>query len=277
MRLEEVGKNELTIKNIKDKGSKVIVTFNNDDKIKLLHTTFLEFNLHEGDILDIELGKEIRNFEEKQEIIRYLKGLILKKPYNEKELFKKAYSKFKNFHSIKDAIKELKAYSLIDDKEYIDNYLDYFNKNNYGKYFIINFFRTSGLKEELTSNLVFDANTEKNKAKNYFDSIKNKFVSNNFAKQKKKIYDRMLQRGFDIDVIVDLINSLKVDETREKERLEKDFKKAKMKYFITNDNEVDANSKVINKLIDKGYTLEDINEVIDSDEDFNSAKEKLNE
>ena len=133
------------------------------------------------------------------------------------------------------------------------------------------------MKEELIKKLDFDEENEKRKALNYFDSIKNKFVSNNFAKQKKKIYDRMLQRGFNISVILDVLNNLKINEESEKERLRKDFKKVKMKYFITNDNQVDANSKIVNKLINKGYSLEDINEIIESDEDFDETKEELND
>ena len=133
------------------------------------------------------------------------------------------------------------------------------------------------MKEELIKKLDIKKKKEKRKALNYFDSIKNKFVSNNFAKQKKKIYDRMLQRGFNITVILDVLNNLKINEESEKERLRKDFKKAKMKYFITNDNQVDANSKIVNKLINKGYSLEDINEIIESDEDFDETKEELND
>ena len=87
----------------------------------------------------------------------------------------------------------------------------------------------------------------------------------------------MLQRGFNISVILDVLNNLKINEKSEKERLRKDFKKVKMKYFITNDNQVDANSKIVNKLINKGYSLEDINEIIESDEDFDETKEELND
>lgn len=278
MQLEEVGnKLSLKIKEIKDKGSKIIITFFDDSKLKISRPTFNNFVIVEGKELDAKTKKDIERFEEKGEIRKYIKALVNKKPYTERELLKKAIGKFNDYHLVIEVVKELKVSHLIDDEEFVDNYLDYFDKNNYGQYFIINFFRSSGLKEELIKKLDFDEENEKKKALNYFDSIKNKFVSNNFAKQKKKIYDRMLQRGFNITVILDVLNNLKINEESEKERLRKDFKKAKMKYFITNDNQVDANSKIVNKLINKGYSLEDINEIIESDEDFDETKEKLND
>lgn len=278
MQLEEVGnKLSLKIKEIKDKGSKIIITFFDDSKLKISRPTFNNFIIVEGKELDAKTKKDIERFEEKEEIRKYIKVLVNKKPYTERELLKKAIGKFNDYHLVIEVVKELKVSHLIDDEEFVDNYLDYFDKNNYGQYFIINFFRSSGLKEELIKKLDFDEENEKRKALNYFDSIKNKFVSNNFAKQKKKIYDRMLQRGFNITVILDVLNNLKINEESEKERLRKDFKKAKMKYFITNDNQVDANSKIVNKLINKGYSLEDINEIIESDEDFDETKEKLND
>ncbi len=268
MHLEEVGKTELIIKEIKDKGSKVILIFTNDEKLKIYKTTYLKFNLASGEVITPELGKEIVKFETQEEIVKYLKGLIAKRPYTEKVLLKKALAKFRDYHLVKNAINDLKSFKLIDDKDYIENYLDYFDKNNFGQYFIINFFRSNGLSEKMINELNFDEENEERKAKNYFDSVKNKVVSNNFAKQKKKIYERMLLRGFNIEIILDVLNDLKIDIKAEHEKLERDYRKVKNKYFMTNDVKLDANAKIVNKLIDKGYNLDDINEIIEKDTDF---------
>ena len=268
MHLEEVGKTELIIKEIKDKGSKVILIFTNDEKLKIYKATYLEFNLASGEVITPKLGKEIVKFETQEEIVKYLKGLIAKRPYTEKVLLKKALAKFRDYHLVKNAINDLKSFKLIDDKDYIENYLDYFDKNNFGQYFIINFFRSNGLSEKMINELNFDEENEKRKAKNYFDSVKNKVVSNNFAKQKKKIYERMLLRGFNIEIILDVLNDLKIDIKAEHEKLERDYRKVKNKYFMTNDVKLDANAKIVNKLIDKGYNLDDINEIIEKDTDF---------
>ena len=276
MHLEEVGK-DITISEIKDKGSKISLLFDNGEKAKVYRATYIEFNLNPGITLNQEAIKEINSFDEKEEIIEYLKSLIAKRPYNEAELLKKCISKFKNYNNVSKAISELKSYHLIDDQDYIENYMDYFDRNNYGKYFIINFFKNNGLKEELIEKLEFCDENELKKARNYFDSIKNKYVSGNFAKQKKKIYDLMLRRGFSIENILEVLNDLKVNQTAELERLKKDYRKVKMKYFVTNDSGVDANSKIISKLINKGYNLEDINTIIEEDNDFGEAEEILND
>lgn len=276
MHLEEVGK-DITISEIKDKGSKISLLFDNGEKAKVYRATYIEFNLNPGITLNQEAIKEINSFDEKEEIIEYLKSLITKRPYNEAELLKKCISKFKNYNNVSKAINELKSYHLIDDQDYIENYMDYFDRNNYGKYFIINFFKNNGLKEELIEKLEFCDENELKKARNYFDSIKNKYVSGNFAKQKKKIYDLMLRRGFSIENILEVLNDLKINQTAELERLKKDYRKVKMKYFVTNDSGVDANSKIISKLINKGYNLEDINTIIEEDNDFGEAEEILND
>lgn len=276
MHLEEVGK-DITISEIKEKGSKISLLFDNGEKAKVYRATYIEFNLNPGITLNQEAIKEINSFDEKEEIIEYLKSLITKRPYNEAELLKKCISKFKNYNNVSKAINELKSYNLIDDQDYIENYMDYFDRNNYGKYFIINFFKNNGLKEELIEKLEFCDENELKKARNYFDSIKNKYVSGNFAKQKKKIYDLMLRRGFSIENILEVLNDLKVNQTAELERLKKDYRKVKMKYFVTNDSGVDANSKIISKLINKGYNLEDINTIIEEDNDFGEAEEILND
>ena len=277
MQLEEVGNFPLTVKDIKDKGSKSIVTFSDDSKLKLTNETIAEFGIVEDKVISKDEAIKLKGFEEKELIIKYLKSLVLKKPYTEKELMKKALLKFKNYYIVNEAIHDLKKLHLIDDEDFLNNYLDYFDKNNFGQYFIINFFKSNHLPENLIEKVRFNDDDEMRKAQNYFNSIKNKFVSNNFAKQKKKIYEKMLQRGFKIEIILDVLDNLKINEETEKKHLEKDYKKAKMKYYVTNDSKVDANSKIINKLIDKGYSLENINEIMENDNDFENQEEQLND
>ena len=47
MQLEEVGNKNLVIKDVKDKGSKVILTFNDDSKVKISKLTYNNFALSE--------------------------------------------------------------------------------------------------------------------------------------------------------------------------------------------------------------------------------------
>ena len=59
MHLEEVGNIDLKIKSVKDKGNKVIVTFSNDEKLKISKETYLEFNICEDSFLTKSELKEI--------------------------------------------------------------------------------------------------------------------------------------------------------------------------------------------------------------------------
>ena len=72
MQLEEVGNKNLVIKDIKDKGSKVILTFNDDSKMKISKLTYNNFALSEEKEIDEKLNKEINLFEQKVEISKYI-------------------------------------------------------------------------------------------------------------------------------------------------------------------------------------------------------------
>ena len=72
MQLEEVGNKNLVIKDVKDKGSKVILTFNDDSKMKMSKLTYNNFALSEEKEIDEKLNKEINLFEQKVEISKYI-------------------------------------------------------------------------------------------------------------------------------------------------------------------------------------------------------------
>lgn len=264
MQLEEIGKNRHLI-SYKIKGNYVIL-FTENEKIKILESTFSNFNLVIGQEIKQDLLKEIAFYDRKEEIKLYIESILNKRPYNVKQIYTKASAKFNSPKEVKVAIKELKEFRILDDKEYVDNYLDYFNKNNFGKYYIINFFIEQGVNRRVIDKIEFSDENEKNKAFNYFNSVKNKYVSNNFTKQKKKIYDSMIVRGFDAEVIIDLLSSLELDKDKERKNLLKDYKKAKAKLSNQYVGPMLV-SRVVNRLINLGYELSMIKETIESEEE----------
>ena len=165
-------------------------------------------------------------------------------------------------------MKDLKQSSIVDEKDYIDNYLEYFKKNNYGKYFIMNYFIEQGTRKDFVNKLVFNEDEEKEKARNYFDSVKNKYVGSNFTKQKKKLYDLMILRGFDPEVIIDLLSHLEINTDKERKNLAKDYRKAKIKLSNKFEGSM-LESRIVNRLINLGYELSMIREVINEEESKN--------
>lgn len=263
MLLEDTGKKILSIK---EKGNKYIIEFP-FTKLKLHKSTFDKFELKVGDVLSDSLSYEIASFEKKEEILSYARKLSSKKPYSEKELIKVINKKFACPKELRIALQELKKTNILDDEDFLRNYLNYFNENFYGKYFIINFCKNHGVKEVSIKSLVFDDEQEFDKAKHYFESIKNKYFHFGFAKQKRKLYDVMLERGFSVDIILRVLDGLQIDVEQEQHQLIKEYKKIKNKLSSKNIKGIDKDSKIVNNLIDKGYSLTLISKVMNLDKE----------
>ena len=131
MQLEEIGSIRHLI-NYKIKGNHVILLTENE-KIKIFLATFNYFKLKINQEINRNLLVEIARYDKREEVKIYLKGLLYKRPYNEKQLYQKALAKFDSPKEVALAMKDLKQSSIVDEKDYIDNYLEYFKKNNYGK------------------------------------------------------------------------------------------------------------------------------------------------
>lgn len=263
MQLEDTGNK---IINIKVKGEKVVLETENN-KFKISVDTYNTLNLDVGDNLTVSILKAMKNLEKRQEIIKYATNLLTKRPYSEKELTKKINVKFDNPRDIKSVIYSLKKKDILNEKEYLNNYIEYFNKNYFGKYFIINFLRTRGVKDELINSIKFDETIEKSKAIAFLETIKNKHVSGSFARQKRKIYDVMLERGFQVEIILEILDGLQINPDLEEKQLIKTYKKEKEKYKNHKTNGIDAESKIVSKLIEYGYPFNLIQEVMKLDKE----------
>lgn len=257
MPLEETGK--MMIVSLKNKNSDVVIEYKvgkETKKIKVAFAAVENISLCEGEELSKKTLDEILAKDKEEELRKYLVNLIIKKPYSEKELFKKAVDKFEDEKMVKKVISSLRKDKLIDDEEYVLTYLDYFKANNYGKYYIFNFFKEKGVNEKYFKDIKISDEEEKEKARKYFETIKNKFVSANFVRQKKRIFDAMLARGFEVSLINDLLKTLNVDENKEHELFLKDYRKAKIKYL----KDKDPQAKITNYLINRGFSLNMINQ-----------------
>ncbi len=266
MPLERIGNDvkSIEITNVEIKESKVIIEYilNDDDKekIKISYFSYDECPLEVGKVSVEDFNKLIK--EENKNIIKnYISDLLVKRPYSKAEVLTKTYDKFDYLEEeINEVVKELEEVKLLDDQDYVTIFLDHFNGAYYGKYYIINYFKEKEINDVYIDSLSFPIDLEKEKAHKYFEIIKNKYVSNNIIKQKKKISEQMLKRGFDLEIIDDVISTLEIDETKEKELLKKDYNKALQKYKKREDKD----NLIISYLVNVGYKLGDVEDYINS-------------
>lgn len=260
MQLEEIGNENNLLVHLKVKGKFTVLDF---DTVRFkIHTAVLhDFPLEIGSkYTKLEILK-ILELEENYLVKEYMISLINKKLLAVSDVIIKTNKKFHNPQCLNSIIKELKNDNLLNDNFYVKNYLIYFDTNNYGKYYIFNYFLNKKVLKSIINDISFPDGREEEKAFLYFESIKNKYVSNNYVKQKKLIYDVMLKRGFGVDIILKVLGSLHIDKEKEMEQLSKDFKKLYLKYKEKYSSNV-LFDKVVTKLVSKGYNYYEINEII---------------
>ncbi len=263
MHLEEVG--NIYIKNIKIKGNKVLIEYQdlnkNEDKIKLNLDLYSLYKIDKNKEIDINTWKEILENNIKEDIKSYIIKLYNSKTISIYELKNKVNKKFKGHEElINTLIEDLINDGILDDSKFVKEYYSYLNKELYGKYYILNFFKLNEISKDLVLPLDFNSDFELEKALKYVNKLIKKNKSN-FMKLKVKVYYKLLSRGFDQEITMKVLNELNINENDERNALKKDMDKIVSKE-IKKKGEIDY--KTLNKkLISKGYKFSYVNEAIE--------------
>lgn len=240
------------------KKKKNVILYFESEKITVPSDVYLKFKFKKGDFIDEEKKKQIFNEIESFKIRKYACKLINNKLYCKKELSFKVFKKFGDSENVVNSLNDILQLSIFSEEKYVRYYLDYFNDNNYGKYYILNFFNTREIDKTLIESIEFLNNDEIAKAKRYIELNGNKLSSGNYAKKRKKIFYLLNKRGFEYEVIYEFLENLKIDKDKEYKQLSKDYMKLYNKLNEKESNDKRAKNKIVNKLIMKGYSYEDV-------------------
>ena len=227
-------------------------------KVKLYDDVIVKYNLLlKKNINDKEL-KEIINFNDELESYYLALKYISKKLRSEKEVIE--YLKKNNYNSvvIEKTINRLKKYNYLNREVYIKSFInDRYNFSYDGPNKIKRKLNELGFNDD-EINLYID--------KDYQDKIEkiidkkvssNHKLSNNMLKQ--NISNYLINLGYSKDMFIDYLNKININN---KEYLIKDIDKLINKYKNKyNDKELRYVLK--NKLFIKGYSTEEIEEVLD--------------
>lgn len=230
----------------------------NNLKVKLYDDVIVKYNLLlKKNITDKEL-KEIINFNDELESYYLALKYITKKLRCEKEVIE--YLKKNNYNSvvIEKTINRLKKYNYLNREVYIKSFInDRYNFSYDGP---------NKIKRKLNELGFNDDEIIPYIDKDYQDKIEkiidkkvnnNHKLSNNMLKQ--NISNYLINLGYSKDMFIDYLNKININN---KEYLIKDFDKLINKYKNKyNDKELRYVLK--NKLFIKGYSTEEIEEVLD--------------
>lgn len=256
------------IEKVKFNKSHITIIFSNGESLKVSESTYSHFYLYKEKKLSDDEYQEIVNYENLNKAREYVLNLVSKGSYTEKDIYERLI--IKKSLPKEDASKivsYLKERNLINDNDYIYEYVDLLNLRSYGKNKIIQKCYEEGFNKELIDKLSFDDELEKEKAEvqlRKYIVAKNK----NYQKLKENAYSFLINQGFDFEICSSTIKIIdeEYDFSKEKELLKKELKKYLISHSIDLDD-FEQKSKLINSFIRKGYRYEDIKKEIRGVED----------
>lgn len=246
------------IKKIKILKNKVTVFIEGGEKLELDKNVFPNFYLYVGKDISNKEMKKIETANNASALLNYALKLRQKSSYSEFKMREKLYNKEASKEQVDNVIKTLKDHGLIDDKQYIEDHVEYYNSLNYGKNKIVRKLKENGIFEEKIEKVNFPSSIERKKANNILPKLEKKYEKLNSTQKKKHIYDAYLSQGFEMDLAREMCEKIKQTSSKEEnKKLESDFDKAYRRYK-SKYSKKEIKSKLINYLASKGYKISDI-------------------
>ncbi len=173
---------------------------------------------------------------------------------------------------IDSIIEKLLSYNLLDDEKYCQNKITYYDNDNLSYRQIREKLKTDGISEEIIERyLIQDEKKERQKIDKlvgkYSRSIRNKSHNNT----RNAIISKLVNSGFPFSDCKEAAEHLLKDEKNELELLEKEYRKALIRYGKKYDG-YDLNRKVMQSLIQKGFAYDDIRNIMEDGYDKESDR-----
>jgi len=249
------------ISRVKIGEKKVVLIFDNGDKLEITPNVYTEYNFFPGKALSKKEIDEIKSRNDIDKYISYATSLVSSRVYSKNKMKEKLAKKGANEAQIEQVIDVLIKYQLLDDKEVIKDFLEYADYRHYG----YNRIKEELFKKGITSNNIekikYDEDREYKHASILLKQYEKKYSKYNYVVMKKHIYDSLIRQGYNFDIANRAIEKVSpIDEKKEKELLKIDYQKAKNKYKDKY-GQYETIEKIKQYLISKGYRYKDINEL----------------
>lgn len=205
--------------------------------------------LTQDELFPLALKKLTKSFLSEQKMVEFLK--------------KKDASK----EDIKVILEKLKRYSLLNEDEFIKNIISYCDAKHYGYNKIILMLKERKISDKKIKNVKKNEPREIKQSNLLLERLIKRYKNKNTVNLRRSIYSSLIRYGFDENLASSLIE-------RVYNSLQKELNMLKLEYqrtFSSVSRKVkgkELNLKITNKLLSKGYRIEDIKKVI---------KENINE
>lgn len=242
---------------------RVILIFEGGEKLDVVPSVYADFYLYEGKTLSDKEYKDIQNSNDVGKFKDYAFGLLAVRSYSTKQIIDRLYKKKANPSMISTIIEQLTTSGLLDDDEYVADFLIYAKDRHYGQRKIKEELFRDGISEKRISALVFEDNDELEKAMELLPAFLKKYDRYSNRSRHQRIYDAYLNKGFTNSVINKVLDRVpENDKTLEKEALAHDYEKA-MRLYTRRFKGEKLRTHLVNNLAQKGYNYEDIKWILE--------------
>ncbi len=202
--------------NIEWKKYLATITFDDGNQFYITRDIFYELNLKENELYDLEqLKKKIILFQYRSALNKAVSILALR-PCSIKEI----EDRLLRFHYLSDTIDlviyKLKKEGFLNDQEFAKQWTESrMNQGKYGRTRIAYELRRKGLSENTVDEVMNETDPEQEFCSAYRlaeKSLKSVSSCDDILKQKRRIYGMLARRGFETDIIHQVIDQIFSDE-----------------------------------------------------------------
>ena len=239
-----------------------------EEKLELSPDIFTSFYLYKGKELTDKEYKSLKSRIDNEKYLNYALRLLSSHLYSEWKVREKLYNKEASKPQVDEVISILKKKGFIDDQLFIEEYLEYAERNNLGKNKIKENLSKKGIFQEDIEKIRFSESKEINKAKRILPKLIKKYERYNARSQKDHIIQSLIREGYELDVALEVTKDLKlIDEKKEQQLLKKDYQLLKNKYSRKYKGG-ELKEKLYAGLSRKGYKGKDIYKMIGENDEI---------
>ena len=237
------------------------------EKLELSPDIFTSFYLYEGKNISDKEYRELTGKIDSEKYLSYALRILSNHLYSEWKMREKLYDKEASKSQVDEVISTLKKNGFIDDKLFIEEYLEFANRNNVGKNKIKENLSRKGIFDDDISKISFSDKKELEKANNLLPRLIKRYEKYNARSQKDHIVQALVREGFELDTALSATRELSlVDEKKEQQLLKKDYQATYARYARKYKGR-ELREKVLAALLRKGYRGKDIFKMMgDNDE-----------
>ena len=194
------------IKQQKKKKNRVNIYIDGEFSLGLYKDTVIKYHLYENKEITPEEISSIREFEEITDAKEKVMNYISYRERSKKEIKDYLANKEVKEEVAKKVLADLEKANLIDDHRFACVWIKDRNKNNpKGNFTLKMELKEKGIEEAEIENLLQSVNEKENAYKVFAKAVKK--YGNNKA-SKKKIFNYLKRRGFEIQTVLELLNEL---------------------------------------------------------------------